>query len=90
MINHMNKAHEQLHEIESTLIQIYGLMEALQIVLPDGDAHTCVANALEDRLRCLQQQFYQHWDTIFAKPQNQDKVKAPKLKAQSQEDSSHH
>lgn len=83
MIGYMPNTHQQLHELESQLIEIYGLMEALQVLLPDGAKHTCVANALEDRLRRLQQQFYMLWDSVVVKPQNQGKVEASEIKAQS-------
>ena len=60
----MPSIHKHLHELEEELIQINGLMKALQILLPDGAAHTCVANALEERLKCLEQKFYEHWQSI--------------------------
>ncbi|WP_168796335.1 hypothetical protein [Flagellimonas onchidii] len=41
-----------------------GLMKALQQVLPDGEVHNTVADALEQRLECFQKQFYHHWETL--------------------------
>lgn len=51
--------YKQFHELEDELIQIIGLMKALQILLPDGSTHTCVANALAARLDNFQKLFYQ-------------------------------
>ena len=59
--------HTQIHAIEDELIQLNGLVKALQQILPDGNAHICVTNALEDRLECLQKHFYEHWKTLTNK-----------------------
>ena len=56
--------YKQLHVLEDHLIEINGLIRALQKVLPDGDAHVCIANALEDGSEHFQEQFYLHWDSI--------------------------
>lgn len=58
----MSSVHKQLHKLEKELIQINGLMEALQITLPDGNAHSCVANELEERLQHFQRYFYDFWE----------------------------
>jgi hypothetical protein len=50
--------------MEAQLIEINGLMAALQQLLPDGAAHTCVANALDDRLKKLTAQFSEHWQLL--------------------------
>ncbi len=58
----MNVAlHQSLHSLEAQIIEINGLMSALQTLLPDGAAHTCVANAIEDKLKGLDQLFSEHW-----------------------------
>lgn len=57
----MSQILETLHALESQLIEINGLMEALQRILPDGAAHTSVTNAIDDKLKSLQQQFSEHW-----------------------------
>ncbi|WP_339608494.1 hypothetical protein [uncultured Roseivirga sp.] len=51
----------QLHAIEDDLMQINGLMAALQKIQPDDGASTCVVNAIEDRLEHFQTKFYDHW-----------------------------
>jgi hypothetical protein len=61
----MNKVHQSLHDLEAQLIEINGLMSALQQILPDGAAHTCVANALDDRLQKLQGHFTEHWQILM-------------------------
>ena len=33
----------------------------LQKLLPDGSAHNCVANALEERLKGFEKLFYEAW-----------------------------
>ena len=66
----MSKIHRNLHDLETELIEINGLMEALQRVLPDGAVHTCVTNTLEERLRCLQRRFYEHWEMVVDQPQD--------------------
>lgn len=58
--------HKQLHAFEDEIIQINGLIHALQQILPDG-THTCVADALEERLERLQKYFYEHWETLTNK-----------------------
>lgn len=55
----MSQDYKHLHELEDQLIQIMGLMEALQILLPDGSAHSCVANSLEEKLLEFKQSFYE-------------------------------
>jgi hypothetical protein len=57
----MSHNYKHLHELEDQLIQIMGLMKALQILLPDGKAHTCVADELENRLREFEKKFYEGW-----------------------------
>lgn len=52
---------QSLHALEEQIIEINGLMSALQKILPDGAAHTCVANAMEDKLKGLEQRFSEHW-----------------------------
>ncbi len=56
--------YEQLHEMEEDLIQIQGLLKALQLLLPDGAAHDCVVAALEKRLAELQKRFYGYWEGL--------------------------
>ncbi|AXG72996.1 hypothetical protein DVK85_01595 [Flavobacterium arcticum] len=60
----MKPKYEQLHEMEEDLIQLQGLLKALQLLLPDGAAHDCVLNALEKRLALLQQHFYEYWEGV--------------------------
>lgn len=47
--------------MEDELIQISGLIEGLQQALTDDNAPTCIANAIEHRLACLQERSYEHW-----------------------------
>lgn len=63
---HRKRTHQSLHELERRLIEINGLMQALQQVLPDGAAHACVANALTEKIKRLEQGFYEHWNDLFA------------------------
>lgn len=70
----MTKIHRSLHEIEDQLIEVKGLASALQQVLPDGSAHTCVTNALTEKIERLEQDFYSHWESLFAKHQNQSRL----------------
>lgn len=60
----MSHIHKQLHKLEEELIQITGLMIALQKLMPDGSAHNCVANTLEKRLQDFKQYFYEFWDAL--------------------------
>jgi hypothetical protein len=60
----MTRIHQSLHDMEAQLIEINGLMSALQRLLPDGAAHTTVANALDDRLQKLHRQFTEHWQIL--------------------------
>ncbi|GLB54171.1 hypothetical protein NBRC110019_32120 [Neptunitalea chrysea] len=60
----MKHTYEELHKIEEELIQIQGLFKALQLLLPDGEAHDCVMNALEERLEQLQKHFYEYWERL--------------------------
>ncbi|CAM1360861.1 hypothetical protein TPENAI_20081 [Tenacibaculum litopenaei] len=56
--------YKKLHVLEKELIQINGLMLALQKLLPDGNVHTCVANELEERLGRFNKQFYEFWEMV--------------------------
>ncbi|OIQ19314.1 MAG: hypothetical protein BM557_06315 [Flavobacterium sp. MedPE-SWcel] len=60
----MKPMYELLHEMEEDLIQIEGLLKALQLLLPDGAAHDCVVAALEKRLAELQVRFYGVWNLV--------------------------
>ncbi|WP_114902516.1 hypothetical protein [Kordia sp. SMS9] len=60
----MLSVNEVLHDLESQLIQIYGLMQALQEIIPDGNAHVCVANELEKRLSDFKSSFDDGWDVL--------------------------
>jgi len=60
----MPRIRMQLHALEDELIQINGLMSALQHILPDGK-HTCVADSIEQRLEDFQKHFYEHWETLM-------------------------
>jgi hypothetical protein len=60
----MSSVHKQLHKLEKELIQINGLMEALQKILPDGSSHNCVANELEERLQHFERYFYEFWKVL--------------------------
>lgn len=60
----MSRVHKQLHALEDEVIQIGGLIKALQQILPEGSEHTCVTNAIEVRFECLQEQFYEHWESL--------------------------
>jgi hypothetical protein len=53
--------YKDLQKLEEELIQINGLLFALQKLLPDGSAHNCVANALEERLKGFEKLFYEAW-----------------------------
>ncbi|MCB9990665.1 MAG: hypothetical protein H6867_04720 [Rhodospirillales bacterium] len=70
----MTGLHQNLHDLESHIIEIKGLMQALQQVLPDGATHTCVANALAEKIVCLERGFYVHWHDLFPEYQTQDEV----------------
>lgn len=60
----MGLVYKKLHDLEKELIQIYGLMLALQKLLPDGSAHTCVAVELEERLEDFKTHFYEFWEMV--------------------------
>ena len=55
----------QLHELEDLLIQINGLVEALQQIQPDDGASACVLNIIEEKIGLLQSAFYKHWERVF-------------------------
>ncbi len=60
----MSHVHKKLHDLESKLIQIIGLMAALQETMPDGNAHSCVANELELRLKEFHDTFQEAWEEL--------------------------
>lgn len=60
----MKLPYEELHKMEEELIQIQGLFRALQQLLPDGEAHDCVMNAMEEKLNCFQEHFYEYWERL--------------------------
>ena len=62
----MPHIHKELHELESKLIQILGLMQALQETMPDGNAHICIANELEIRLGEFHERFQDCWGALTA------------------------
>ncbi len=64
--------YKKLHELEKELIQMNGLMLALQKLPPDENAHTCVANELEERLERFNKQFYEFWRMV-----SEDLLKKP-------------
>jgi SepF-like predicted cell division protein (DUF552 family) len=56
--------YKDLQKLEEELIQINGLVLALQELMPDGSAHNCVANELEERLKNFQGYFYEFWEKL--------------------------
>lgn len=58
----MPNDYKHLHELEDELIQIMGLMKAVQILIPDKSELICVANALEERLNGFEKHFYEWFD----------------------------
>ena len=69
--NYMSSHDKQFHNMEEELNQINGLMATLQQILLHGQAHNCVANALEEQLQKLQKDFYEHW-ALLSKRNNLD------------------
>ncbi len=59
----MSPDYKQLQKLEDELIKMDGLMKALQKLLPDGSAHTSVANELENSIARFQSCFYQYWES---------------------------
>ena len=55
---------KHLHDLEDDLIQISGLTKALIQLLPDGSEHTCVCNALEEKLTTIDKNFYELWKNL--------------------------
>jgi len=60
----MTKDYKKLQKLEDELIQVVGLMEALQLLLPDGSAHSCVADELAIKINRFEQCFYEYWDDL--------------------------
>ncbi|MEM0941568.1 MAG: hypothetical protein AAF600_17730 [Bacteroidota bacterium] len=56
--------HAQLHLLEDEIIQISGLIKALQLLLSDDSATTCTTNAISERLERLEKQFYKYRKTL--------------------------
>ncbi|MFY0601642.1 MAG: hypothetical protein JXR03_18355 [Cyclobacteriaceae bacterium] len=63
----MSRIHKQLHMLEDEIIQISGLIKALQQILPDSSEHTCLTNAIEERFDRLSEQFYELWKILTYK-----------------------
>ena len=59
--------YKQLHKLEDELIQLKGLMNALQLLPNDRGASICLMNVISERFQILQNQFYLHWETILRK-----------------------
>jgi SepF-like predicted cell division protein (DUF552 family) len=60
----VSSIYKDLQKLEEELIQINGLLLALQKLMPDGSAHNCVANELEKRLKSFQGYFYAFWENL--------------------------
>ena len=39
----MKEVHESLHKMGGSMVEIDGLIQALQRIMPEGEAHACVA-----------------------------------------------
>lgn len=57
----------QLHEIEEQLIQMNGLVKALQQLQTNDSATICMINALQQQINTIQKSFYQHWEIVIDK-----------------------
>lgn len=57
----------QLHKIEEELIQVSGLIKALQKIQTDDGAATCVTLAISEKVEQLQHHFYLHWESFARK-----------------------
>ena len=53
-----------LHDLEEDLIQIVGLVKALQHIQPDHNTSNCLVKALEEKTASLQKHFYHLWNTL--------------------------
>ncbi len=60
----MTIINKHLHEIEEELIQLAGLIKALQVIETDNSAIVCTTNAIDHQLRKLEHAFYGHWQTL--------------------------
>lgn len=58
----------QLHALEEEIIQLHGLVKALQQIQSDDSGSICVALAIEEKLIDFQHEFYKHWKTIIDEP----------------------
>lgn len=63
-ISSIPSIYKDLQKLEEELIQINGLLLALQKLMPDGSSHNCVANELEKRLKSFQGYFYAFWENL--------------------------
>ena len=61
----MDQIHKQLHAVESQIIEINGLLKALQRLVPDDAASICVMNALDEKVGILRELFYSHWKSTY-------------------------
>lgn len=54
--------HEQLHILEEDIIQVRGLLSALQSLDCDDEPSIALLNAIDERFQNLEQNFYRLWE----------------------------
>ncbi|GEM_PF-2747140 len=59
--------HNEIHAIEDELIQLSGLLEALQLIEIENEATLCLINAIDHQLKQVKHNFYGHWKALFDK-----------------------
>ncbi len=60
------RIHEQLHTLESDIVQTDGLLKALQTLDCDDAAQISLLQALETQFRSLEQSFYKLWKQVIS------------------------
>lgn len=67
--------YKSLREMEDMLIELGGLMDALQQLEVESGAQICLTNILDEKLKCFQKHFYTHWDVVHEKIQGDMETK---------------
>ncbi len=60
-----DQIYQQLHHLEDRIIQVNGLMKALQKIACDNDAEVCVMRSLNETLDTMTADFYDLWRCIY-------------------------
>ena len=60
----VNSTLKQLHDLEDKIIEINGLMKAVQGACDEDSVQICLTNVLAEKIQGLEKGFYAHWQSV--------------------------